>query len=180
MIPPGNIFLIGMPGAGKTSVGKVLAQRLGLTFIDTDREMIQRTGVSIATIFEVEGEVGFRQRETQLIMALVQGSGILMATGGGAVLAAANRNVLRQHGTVVYLHAPLSCLWERTQRDPRRPLLRNDDPYTTLKSLLETREPLYRQTAHLIVDTGRQSVAKLAETVIEHLYAASFLTQPAV
>ena len=118
-----NLFLIGMPGSGKSTVGRALARRLGFIFHDADDELIRRTGVSIATIFEVEGEVGFRQREAQVVADLVGLRGIVLATGGGAILRADNRAQLKRNGEVIYLRASIEELVKRTQRDRNRPLL---------------------------------------------------------
>lgn len=157
----GNIFLVGMMGAGKTTVGRALARRLGLAFVDTDRELVERTGVPVATIFEFEGEPGFRRRESAVLAEIAARPGAVVATGGGAILAAENRRVMREHGTVVYLRARLESLWERTKRDTTRPLLATPDPRGTLAALLEQREPLYMEAAHLVVDTGPQSASAL-------------------
>jgi len=169
-----NLYLVGMPGAGKSTIGKALARQLGLPFIDADHEMLKHTGVAIATIFELEGEVGFRQREAQLIGELCQGDGILLATGGGAVLREENRAALRQTGVVVYLHASLDHLWKRTRHDSRRPLLQADNPREILKMLLDTRDPLYRQTADVVVETGQQSVSKLVHEIVDELTRRQF------
>ena len=160
-----NIFLIGMMGAGKTTIGRALARRLALEFADTDRELVERTGVSVATVFEIEGEEGFRRRESALLAELAARSGLVVATGGGAVLREANRELMRAHGTVVYLRARLDRLWERTRHDSSRPLLQTPDPRATLAQLLEAREPLYLACAHVVVDTGAQSAAALAGRV---------------
>jgi shikimate kinase len=157
----GNIFLVGMMGAGKTTIGRALARRLELDFVDTDRELVDRTGVPVATIFEIEGEEGFRRRESAILAELSQRTGAVIATGGGAILAEENRRVMRANGTVVYLRARLENLWERTRRDTTRPLLATPDPRATLASLLEKREPLYLEAAHVVVDTGPQSAATL-------------------
>jgi len=165
----GNIFLVGMMGAGKTTLGKALAQRAGLEFVDTDRVLVERTGVPVATIFEIEGEEGFRRRESGIIAELAQRAGCLVATGGGAVLAAENRQVMRGAGTVIYLRARLESLWERTRHDSSRPLLATADPRATLARILEDRDPLYREAAHLIVETGSQSAATLVNRVMAAL-----------
>ncbi len=157
----GNIFLVGMMGAGKTTIGRALARRLDLEFIDTDRVLVERTGVPVATIFEIEGEPGFRKRESAVLCELAASPGAVIATGGGAILAEENRRVMREHGTVVYLRARLESLWERTRRDTSRPLLATADPRGTLAALLEQRDPLYLEAAHLVVDTGPQSAAAL-------------------
>jgi shikimate kinase len=158
----GTIFLVGMMGAGKTTIGRALARKLGLEFADTDRELVGRTGVAVATIFEIEGEAGFRKRETALLAELSQRDGAVIATGGGAVISEENRRLMRENGTVVYLRARLESLWERTRHDSSRPLLATADPKATLAALLEQREPLYLEVAHVVVDTGPQSPATLA------------------
>ena len=174
-----NIFLVGMPGAGKSTLGKTLAKRLSFTFVDADHELVTKTGVSIATIFEFEGEAGFRERETQMLAELVTRHEIVLATGGGAILSAPNRAVLRRHGVVIYLRASLDDLRVRTLRDTKRPLLQAGDPEQVLQNLLNLREPLYNEVAHLTVDTGRQPAAKLTETVIDGLTERGLWDAPA-
>jgi shikimate kinase len=161
----GNIFLVGMMGAGKTTLGKALAQRLAREFFDTDRVLVERTGVAVATIFDIEGEPGFRRREALALAELAQRSECVVATGGGIVLAPENRQAMRAAGTVIYLRARLENLWERTRHDSTRPLLSTPDPRGTLARLLEEREPLYREAAHLVVETGSQSAATLVNRV---------------
>jgi shikimate kinase len=163
------IFLVGMMGAGKTTLGKALAQRLEREFVDTDRFLVQRTGVSVATIFEIEGEDGFRRREAAVLAELADRPDCVVATGGGAILDPENRRLMREHGIVVYLHARLDSLWERTRHDTHRPLLKTDDPRATLAELLEARDPLYREAAHLVVDTGFQSATTLVGRVVAAL-----------
>lgn len=158
----GSIFLVGMMGAGKTSVGKVLARRLGKTFHDCDHEIERATGVKVSVIFEIEGEAGFRVRESRALATLVTRPDIVLATGGGAVVSAANRKLLADHGTVVYLRATPEDLWERTRHDRNRPLLQTPDPLARLKELFAERDPLYREAAHIVLDTGDQSLASLA------------------
>ena len=158
----GNIFLVGMMGAGKTTIGRALARKLGLAFADADKELVTRTGAAVATIFEIEGEAGFRKRESALLVELAAGENSVIATGGGVVLAEENRKVMRERGTVVYLRARVESLWERTRHDSSRPLLATPDPRATLATLLEQREPLYLEVAHLVVDTGPQSPSALA------------------
>jgi shikimate kinase len=160
-----NIFLVGMMGAGKTTLGKALAQRLAREFVDTDRVLVERTGVAVATIFDIEGEPGFRRREALALAELAQRNECVVATGGGIVLAPENRQAMRAAGTVIYLHARLENLWERTRHDSTRPLLSTPDPRATLARLLEEREPLYREAAHLVVETGSQSAATLVNRV---------------
>jgi shikimate kinase len=164
----GNIFLVGMMGAGKTTIGKALAKHLGRDFVDTDKLLVERTGVPVATIFEIEGEPGFRRREGAAIAELAAHDNQVVATGGGVVLAADNRAAMRGAGTVVYLRARLESLWERTRHDASRPLLSTPDPRATLAALLAEREPLYRESAHVVVDTGSQS----AQTVVARIIAA--------
>ena len=164
-----NIFLVGMMGAGKTTLGKALARRLGREFIDCDRALVERTGVPVATIFEIEGEDGFRRREAALLAELAAGSRCVIATGGGAVLSQANREVMRASGTVVYLKARLESLWERTRHDSSRPLLATPDPRARLAELLAEREPLYREAAHVVVETGQQSPATAVGRVVAAL-----------
>jgi shikimate kinase len=159
---PSNIFLIGLMGAGKTSVGKMLARRLGKTFYDSDHEIERTTGVRIPVIFEIEGEAGFRARETRMVADLAAASDIVLATGGGAVLAEENRKVLAAHGTVVYLRASPQELWQRTRHDRNRPLLQTPNPLGKLTELFAERDPLYRQIANIVIDTGNQSVSSLA------------------
>jgi shikimate kinase len=157
-----------MMGAGKTTIGRRLARRLGWSFIDADRELEDRLGVSVATIFEMEGEAGFRAREAALMDELTQRVRIVLATGGGVVLDASNRTVLRERGRVIYLRATAADLWQRLRRDRSRPLLRVPDPRGRLASLLAQREPLYESVAHCTLDTGRQSVERLLEHILDH------------
>ena len=161
-----NVFLVGMMGAGKTTLGKALARRRGQEFVDTDRLLVERTGVPVTTIFEFEGEEGFRKRETALLCEVATRSGCVVATGGGAVLAAENRRAMREAGTVVYLRARLESLWERLRHDSTRPLLATADPRATLAAILEQRDPLYREAAHLVVDTGAQAASTLVNRVV--------------
>jgi len=163
---PGNVFLVGMMGAGKSTVGKALARRLGREFLDCDREIVERTGVPIATIFEIEGEEGFRRRETAVLAELALRRDAVVATGGGAVLCEENRKLMRESGTVVYLHASIDHLHERTRRDVARPLLATGDRRATLAALLETRDPLYREVAHIVVESGAPSAATLAGRIV--------------
>ncbi len=159
--PSGNIFLIGMMGAGKTTVGRLLAQHLGKVFVDSDEEIQKSTGVTIPHIFDVEGEAGFRLRETNVIHRLVQLNNIVVATGGGVVLNGQNREAMRRNGVVVYLKSAVHDLWQRTRHDRSRPLLQTADPRAKLKELYEQRDSLYTQVADLVMPTGRQSVHSL-------------------
>lgn len=163
---PENIYLVGMMGAGKTTVGKMLAKKLGRTFIDSDHEIEKRCGVSIPTIFEMEGEEGFRKREAAVIDDLTMQRDLVLATGGGAVLLPENRVHLHERGCVVYLRATPHELWLRTRHDKGRPLLNNDNPKATLEKLFAVRDPLYRETAHHIVDTGKPSVSQLVNAMM--------------
>jgi shikimate kinase len=165
----GNIFLVGMMGSGKTTLGRALAQRLHVPFTDTDRVLVERTGVPVATIFEIEGEPGFRKRESAVLAELARGEEQVIATGGGSVLAAENRALMRSSGTVIYLRARIEHLWERTRHDTSRPLLATADPRATLEGLLEARDPLYREVAHIVVDTGSQSAGTLVARVVAAL-----------
>jgi shikimate kinase len=164
-----NIFLVGLMGAGKTSVGKLLARRMGKTFYDSDHEIERTTGVRIPVIFEIEGEAGFRARESRMIAELATMSGVVLATGGGAVLWEQNRRLLSQHGTVVYLRASPHDLWQRTRHDRNRPLLQTGNPLSKLTALFAERDALYREVADVIVDTGNQSVSSLAHRLDQKL-----------
>lgn len=166
---PENIFLVGLMGAGKTSVGKVLARRFNKAFFDSDQEIERSTGVKIPLIFEIEGESGFRDRESRLLEELVRRKDIVLATGGGAVLSEQNRRLLADHGTVVYLRAAVSDLWQRTRHDKNRPLLQTADPQGRLQELFEQRDPLYREIADIIIDTGNQSLGSLAHRIEQKL-----------
>lgn len=159
---PGNIFLVGLMGAGKTSMGKLLSRRLGKTFYDSDYEIERATGVKVAVIFEIEGEAGFRSREAKTLAELVRRKDIVLATGGGAVISADNRKLLAGNGVVVYLRAAAADLWRRTRHDKNRPLLKAADPLARLQQLYDERDPFYREVADIIVDTGDQSLGSLA------------------
>jgi shikimate kinase len=165
----GNIFLVGMMGAGKTTVGRALAHRMQMRFVDTDKILVERTGVPVATVFEIEGEEGFRRRESSILAESASGDGCVVATGGGVVLSEENRRVMRENGTVIYLRARVADLWERTRHDTTRPLLATPDPRATLARLLEERDALYREAAHLVVETGVQSASALAGRVMAAL-----------
>jgi shikimate kinase len=165
----GSIFLVGMMGAGKTSVGRVLARRLGKTFRDSDHVIEERTGVRIPVIFEIEGEAGFRSREAAVIDELTSLPDTVLATGGGAILSPDNRSRLKSRGTVVYLRANVRDLLNRTRHDRNRPLLQTADPRARLTELYELRDPLYLQTAHLTVETGSQSLTSLVQRLHRQL-----------
>ena len=165
-----NIFLVGPMGVGKSSVGRRLASRLGRDFIDCDEELTRRTGVEIEVIFDIEGEAGFRRRESKLLLELVAMRGIVLATGGGVVLLAENRAQLKRNGTVVYLTAAPEQLSRRTARDKKRPLLQTGDRMARMHELLAEREPLYREVADCSVDTGQGSVTHSVELICKQLH----------
>lgn len=167
----GNFFLVGLMGAGKTTVGRALARKADKTFYDSDQEIEARTGVRVATIFDIEGEQRFRDREALVIADLVRLNDIVLATGGGAVLREENRKLLAGHGTVIYLRANIDDLLARTQFDRNRPLLRTADPRAKLLSLFEQRDPLYREIADLVIDTTQQNVNMLVNHLEEQLFA---------
>jgi len=164
-----NIFLIGLMGAGKSTVGKVLAKKLGRRFLDADHVIEERCGVKIPVIFEMEGEEGFRKREAQAIREITAEQGIILATGGGAVLLPENRQALSERGTVIYLHANPIELWHRTKGSEGRPLLKNGDAKKILENLYAVRDPLYREIADHIIETGKPSVNQLVNTLIMQL-----------
>ena len=162
-----NIALVGPMGVGKTTIGRLLADRLRLEFVDTDRQVEERTGADIPWIFDVEGEEGFRSRESAVLDELLGSDGQVIATGGGIVLRDANREVLQKHATVIYLQAGLERLLERTSRDKRRPLLQVADPRAKIEELILHRHPLYQETAHKTFSADsnrpRQLVARIAK-----------------
>lgn len=169
MNPESRLILVGMMGAGKTTVGRVLARRLKRSFLDTDEEIERRCGVRIPVIFDIEGEAGFRAREVQMIAELCALEDVVIATGGGAVLAEENRRMLAACGVVVYLHARPPHLWQRVRHDRNRPLLATADPQKKLEELYAERDPLYREIADLVIDTGKQSVQTLAKDLLARL-----------
>lgn len=160
-----SVFLVGPMGSGKTAVGRQLAERLGLPFADSDTEIEARTGVDIAYIFEREGEAGFRIRERDMIDELTGRDGIVLATGGGAVLLPENRERLSTRGTVVFLDATIEQQMQRTRRGRHRPLLATDDPRAKLEELMRVRDPLYRSIAAITVRTGGRRLAAVAEEI---------------
>ncbi len=165
----GNIFLVGPMGAGKSTIGRQLAKALHRKFYDSDKVIEQRTGVSISWIFEMEGEAGFRERETKAIEELTALENVVVATGGGAVLSAENRDFLRERGHVVYLSASCDQLYRRTARDKKRPLLQTGDRRKQIEKLLATRDPLYRDVADIVLKTGDQSIQHTVNEVIKKL-----------
>jgi shikimate kinase len=159
----GNLFLVGLPGSGKSTLGRQLARRLGKRFVDCDTELESRLGVTIPVIFEIEGEASFRDREAALLAELVQQTGVVLATGGGAVLRPENREHLKQNGTVVYLHAQPEMLVERTRRSRHRPLLNTPDQLGRLRELFAKRDTLYRETADTVLESDREQIARFAQ-----------------
>jgi 3-dehydroquinate synthase len=166
-----NVFLVGLMGAGKTTIGRLLARRLNRRFIDSDHEIEARTGASIPWIFEIEGEASFRKREADMIRELSGQEGIVLATGGGAVLNPESRRLLAERGTVVYLRASVGSILQRTSHDKNRPLLQTADPRKKLEELTAQREPLYREIADLVIDTGRPNVQSMVQTILDQLAA---------
>ena len=152
-------------GAGKTTVGKLLAKQLGKTFFDADAEIEKRTGVKVSVIFELEGEQGFRKREAAVIEDLASHDNIVLATGGGAVLSDCNRTVLKENGRVIYLRATVADLAKRMRHDRQRPLLQNVNIQDTLQKLYITRDPLYHAVADLVIDTGKQPASSLVKKI---------------
>ena len=164
-----NVFLVGPMGAGKSAVGRQLARLLHLDFVDSDEEIEARTGVDIPFIFEKEGEAGFRKREAKVIDDLTRRERIVLATGGGAIVDAANRNHLGARGFVIYLHTTVDQQLARTRKGRERPLLDKDDPRTVLEALMKIREPLYREIADLTVDTDGRKVKAVATEILDKL-----------
>lgn len=166
-----NIFLIGLMGAGKTTIGRQLANELSLNFFDSDHEIEKRTGVTVTHIFDIEGEAGFRKRETAMLDELTNKKGIVLATGGGAILKPENRQFLMSRGTTIYLYANIETLLDRTSKDRNRPLLQTENPQAKLEELLEIRDPLYRETADIIIDTGKDSVRLALKEIMDKIRA---------
>lgn len=166
MKQPVNLFLVGLMGAGKTTIGRQLARRLKLTFIDSDHEIESRTGANIPWIFDIEGEKGFRKRERDVIDELTQQHGVVLATGGGAVLDKRNRNHLSERGIVVYLHTSIEQLVKRTAKDRNRPLLQTGNPRNRLEELLTERDPLYREIADIVIETDNRNVLATVKAIL--------------
>ena len=169
MNTPYNIFLIGPMGAGKSTIGKRLAHSLGAKFADSDREIEKHTGADIPLIFELEGESGFRQRESHILNQLTQDKNLVLATGGGSVLLPENQDMLKNRGKVVYLHTTVAQQLQRTRRDQNRPLLQTENPEQKLRDLFNTRDPIYRQLANVIVDTDGRSIHSVSQEIIKRL-----------
>ena len=164
-----NLILVGPMGAGKSTIGRLLAKELHLPFKDSDKEIEVRTGANIPWIFDKEGEPGFRDRETAMIVELCHENGIVLATGGGAVMRPENRLALRNGGRVVYLHASIEQQVARTARDRNRPLLRNANPEKILRDLLAIRDPLYREIADLVIETDERPPRMVVLNILERL-----------
>ena len=171
-----NVFLIGLMGSGKTTVGRALAKKLNKRFIDSDHEIEARTGASISLIFEIEGEASFRQREAEVIADLTAIDDIVLATGGGAILNARNRALLASRGTVVYLRATVNSILQRTGHDKSRPLLQTADPRRRVEELMREREPLYSEVADIVIDTGRPNVQFLVQSILSQIDGVSTKT----
>ena len=168
-----NIYLVGPMGAGKTTVGRHLAELLGRDFIDSDHEIERKTGATIPWIFEKEGELGFRQRESNVLNELTARPALFLATGGGAVTAPENRKFLKQRGIVVYLYTPVELQLQRTFRDKNRPLLQVENPEQKLRELLTARAPLYREVAHHIIETNQGAARDLAQRILQIILSRS-------
>lgn len=170
MKDPHKVFLIGPMGAGKSTLGRLLADELDLPFHDSDSEIEERSGADIAWIFDVEGEEGFRKREMKVIDELTRLPSLVMATGGGVVIREENRKNLQSRGTVVYLETEVDRQYERTRRDRKRPLLQQDDPKQKLTQLYQVRDPLYREIADLIVSTNRSNPKSVIREIKDYLH----------
>jgi shikimate kinase len=166
---PGSFFLVGPMGAGKSTIGRQLARALNLEFVDSDREIELRTGVDIPLIFELEGESGFRRRERQVIQLLTARKGLVLATGGGAVLDPDNRKWLASRGKVIYLHTTVDQQLERTAHDRGRPLLQTENPRRKLEELMQTRDPLYREIADWVVETDTCRVREVVQQIVQRI-----------
>jgi len=169
MLKPTRIFLVGPMGTGKTTIGRQLAQALGLEFEDSDQEIQRRTGVDIPTIFEYEGEDGFRVRERKVIADLVEVENQVLATGGGAVTQPENRRLLPARGFVIYLECSPQQQYDRTYKDKNRPLLQSENPMENLQQLMQERDPLYREVADLVVSTEGRSATAVVKDIVRHI-----------
>lgn len=174
-----RVCLVGLPGSGKSTVGRHLARRLSLPFFDSDHVIEQQLGCSIREFFEREGEERFRDIEEAVLDELTQGAPSVVSTGGGSVLRSANRQRLRERGQVVYLRSSPDEVFRRLRHDRNRPLLQVADPLQRLRDLYAVRDPLYRETAHFVIETGRPSVATLVNMVVMQLELAGGVPAPA-
>ncbi|TWO70455.1 shikimate kinase [Caenimonas sedimenti] len=172
------LTLIGMPGSGKSTVGRQLSRRLQLPFFDSDHVIEQRLGCPIKDYFAREGEAAFRDVEEQVIAELASQAGCVLATGGGAVLREANRRKLHESTQVVYLRSSAEEVYRRVRHNQNRPLLQVEDPLARLRTLLAERDPLYRATAHFVIETGRPSVPTLVNMIVMQLELAGLLPPP--
>lgn len=172
-----NIYFIGLMGAGKTTIGRLLAKQMGRDFYDSDVEIERKTGVKIPLIFELEGEAGFRKRETAAIEELSQLDNVIVATGGGAVLLEENRTFLKNSGKIIYLRAKVQDLYQRTRNDKSRPLLQGTNPRQKLEQLYIVRDPIYTGLADYIVDTGAQSANEITHYIEQLLLSSKSQTQ---
>jgi 3-dehydroquinate synthase len=176
--PTSNIFLVGLMGSGKTTIGRALAKKLNKRFVDADHEIEARTGASIRLIFEIEGEASFRQREADVIRDLTAQDGLVLATGGGAILNEQSRAFLKSRGTVVYLRASVASILQRTSHDKSRPLLQTADPKARIEELARERGPYYDEVAHITIDTGRPNVQSVVQNILARLEAQAPASQP--
>ena len=169
-----NLFFVGPTGAGKTTIGKRVASHFGMTFLDLDHEIEERTGVDVSLIFDIEGEQGFRRRETAALKDLASRDDVVVATGGGCVLAPENRAVLRSHGFVIYLQTTVDRQLERLYRDKQRPLLQAPNRREILEKMADLRNPIYQSVADLTVVSEPVSVAQMARQVIRQLKESDY------
>ncbi|WP_111642683.1 shikimate kinase AroK [Marinimicrobium alkaliphilum] len=175
-MPKTNVILVGPMGAGKSTIGRLLSAELDYPFRDSDRVIEERTGADIPWIFDVEGEEGFRDRETNILAELIEADGLVIATGGGIVQRAQNRELMHRGGLVCYLTASIDQLVERTAKDKKRPLLQVPDPRAKIRELIETRDPLYREVADLVVSTEKRSPRAVAQEIAERVRAANAIS----
>lgn len=173
----GNIILVGLMGAGKSTVGRIIGRKLKMEFFDSDHLIVERTGVDIPTIFEIEGEAGFRDREEAMIKELCEKNDVIIATGGGGLMRPINREHIKKSGKVVYLRTSAEQLFSRIRHDKNRPLMQTDNPLQTLRDLLQAREKDYLETADLVIDTGRQRINLTAQKIIAGLEQMEHNTQ---